>query len=265
MELLLKDRKVVITGAGDGIGRALALAFAEAGAQVAGCARSADRLESLSAEVSGSGHLFETADITSAEDIARFKEKVESTFGGIDVLINNAGSIGKLATFFELDDDDWQEAFEVNLLSAARLSRAFIPALKDSNAASIINISSIAASRPGEIFPHYAAMKAGMSALTASLATTLATDGIRVNTVSPGPVWTRSWELEAEQAAQASGKNIAKMADEIRASTASTVPLKRMGLPEDVTGLVLFLASDHASWITGSNFVVDGGVLRQPY
>ncbi len=265
MKLTLQNRKVVITGAGDGIGRALALAFAEAGAKVAGCARSADRLESLSREISGDGHLFETADVKNVDDIQRFAEKVNATLGGVDVLVNNAGAIGKLATFFDLDDNDWQEAFEVNLLSAARLSRAFIPALKKSSAGAIINISSIAASRPGEIFPHYSAMKAGMSALSSSLSTTLAPDGIRVNTVSPGPVWTRSWELEAEQAAEVSGKNIAEMADEIRASTAETVPLKRMGLPEDVTGLVLFLASDRAGWITGSNFVVDGGVLRQPY
>lgn len=265
MELSLQDRKVVITGAGDGIGRALALAFAEEGARVAGCARSADRLESLSKEITGNDHLFETADIKSAEEIQRFADKVNQTLGGIDVLINNAGAIGKLATFFDLDDNDWQEAFEVNLLSAARLCRVFTPALKQSDTASIINVSSIAASRPGEIFPHYCAMKAGMSALSASLSTTLAADGIRVNTVSPGPVWTRSWEMEAEQAAQASGKPKTEMAEEIRASTGETVPLKRMGLPEDVTGLVLFLASDRASWVTGSNFVVDGGVLRQPY
>ncbi len=265
MELSLKDRKVVITGAGDGIGRALALAFAEAGAQVAGCARSADRLKSLSTEIKGTGHLLETADVTNAEDIQQFFEKIEVSWDAVDTLVNNAGAIGKLATFFDLDDDDWQKAFEVNLLSAVRLSRAFIPVLKNSDFPGIINISSIAASRPGEIFPHYCAMKAGMSALSASLSTTLAKDGIRVNTVSPGPVWSRSWEQEAEQAAQASGKSQTEMAEEIRNSTASTVPLKRMGLPEDVTGLVLFLSSVHASWITGSNFVVDGGVLRQPY
>ena len=265
MKLSLENRKVAVTGAGDGIGRALALAFADAGARVAGCARSTDRLESLSNETQGEGHLFIPADVKRKEDIERFFGQVAEEFGGLDVLVNNVGAIGKLATFDALDDADWQEAFEVNLLSTVRFSRAFIPVLKKSTAPVIINISSIAASRPGEVFPHYCAMKAGMSALSSSLATTLAGDGIRVNTVSPGPVWSRSWDMEARQAAQAAGKTEAAMADEIRSGTAATVPLKRMGLPEDVTGIVLFLASGHASWITGANFVVDGGVLRQPY
>ncbi len=265
MKPSLKNRKVLVTGAGDGIGRALSLAFADADAQVAGCARSRDRLESLAKEATGDGHLFLPVDVRRNEDIESFAKTLAESFGGLDVLVNNVGAIGKLATFTELDDGDWQEAFEVNLLSAVRFSRAFIPVLKKSTAPVMINVSSIAASRPGEIFPHYCAMKAGLSALSASLATTLAGDGIRVNTVSPGPVWSRSWDLEAQQAAQGTGKPPAEMAEEIRNATAETVPLKRMGLPEDVTGVVLFLASENASWITGANFVVDGGVLRQPY
>lgn len=265
MKVLLDNRKVAVTGAGDGIGRALALALAAAGARVAGCARSQDRLESLSKEAEGEGHLFTTADVRRKEDIERFVKHITGDFDGLDVLINNVGGIGKLATFDGLDDADWQEAFEVNLMSAVRFSRAFIPVLKKSAAPAIINISSIAASRPGEIFPHYAAMKAGMSALSASLSITLAGDGIRVNTVSPGSVWTRSWDNEAREAAQAAGKTEEDMAAEIKSTTAAGIPLKRMGLPEDITGIVLFLASEHASWITGSNFVVDGGALRQPY
>ena len=265
MDTSLKGRKVVISGAGDGIGRALCLAFAKAGAQVAGFARSEDRLLDLAEEAEGTGHLFQTADATQSDDLRGFSEKAMEILDGVDILVNNVGDIGKLTTFFELSDEDWQRAFEVNLLSAVRLSREFIPELKKSDAPRLINISSIAASKPGEIFPHYSAMKAGLSALSASLSATLAADGIRVNTVSPGPVWTRSWDSEAQQAASVAGKNIQTMTESIRASTAESVPLKRMGLPEDVTGIVLFLASDQADWITGANFVVDGGVLRQPH
>ena len=265
MDAGLKNRKVVITGVGDGIGRSLALAFAAAGARVAGCARTVERLEHVQAEAEGRGHLFLPADVTRREDLQRFHDQVLETFGGVDVLVNNVGDIGRLSSFFELTDEEWRQAFEVNLLSAVRTTRLFVPALRHSGAPRIINISSIAGSRPGVQFPHYAAMKAGLSALSVSLAATLASDRILVNTVSPGPVWTRSWDLEARQAAEQSGRDPAEAAREIQQATAGGVPLGRMGVPEDVNGAVLFLASDQAGWITGTNLIVDGGLTGDPF
>ncbi len=264
MDLNLKGRKVLITGAGDGIGRAFAIEFAKMGAQVAGCARSQDRLTSLSKEIEGNGHLFYPTDLTKLEEVQTFHDKVMETLGGLDVLINNAGSILKLGGFFDVTDQDWQDSFNINLLSAVRLSRLFIPALKQSNTPRIINISSIAASRPGDMFPHYNAMKAALSNFTVSLAQTLAADKILVNSVSPGPVWTRSWQQEVDLASKDSDKNPNDIKEEIKTQIGQGVPLKRMGLPEDISGIVLFLASDNASWITGSNFTVDGGVTLSP-
>lgn len=265
MNLDLKNRKVLITGAAEGIGRALALAFGKAGARVAGCARTEPRLHALEEEMEGQGHLFEAVDVTQPEQLQKFHDRVLEQLGGLDVLVNNVGAIGKLATFHELTDQDWQESFEINLLPAVRLCRLFIPTLKHSGAPRIINISSIAGSRPGDVFPHYSAMKAGLSNLTVSLAQTLAPDHILVNSVAPGPVWTRSWEIEARNAAKQTGKPLHEVEAEIKNATAETVPLKRMGVPEDVTGLVLFLASDHASWITATHFTVDGGINQNPY
>ncbi len=265
MDLDLKDRKVLITGAAEGIGRALALAFGKAGARVAGCARTEPRLHALEEEMEGQGHLFEAVDVTRPEQLQKFHDRVLEQLGGLDVLVNNVGAIGKLATFHELTDQDWRESFEINLLPAVRLCRLFIPTLKHSGAPRIINISSIAGSRPGDVFPHYSAMKAGLSNLTVSLAQTLAPDHILVNSVAPGPVWTRSWEIEAQNAVKLTGKPLHEVAAEIKNATAETVPLKRMGVPEDVTGLVLFLASDHASWITATHFTVDGGINQNPF
>ncbi len=265
MDLNLQGRKVLITGAGDGIGRALALEFAEMGAQVSGCARSQDRLTSLSKEIKGKGHLFCPTDLTQMEEIQTLHGNVMEAFGGLDVLINNAGSILKLGDFFSVTDRDWQDSFNINLMPVVRLSRLFIPALKLSKAPRIINISSIAGSRPGDLFPHYSAMKAALSNFTASLAQTLAGEKILVNSVSPGPVWTRSWQQEVDLASENSDKNLSDLKEEIKAQTAQGVPLKRMGLPEDISGIVLFLASDRSSWITGSNFTIDGGVTRNPY
>ncbi len=175
------------------------------------------------------------------------------------------GSIQKLTGFFDLSDEDWQEAFDVNLMSAVRSCRLFSSTLKQSDSARIINITSVAASRPGDVFPHYSAMKAGLCNLTISLARTLAKEKILVNSVSPGPVWSKSWEDEARSIAEKAGNNLEDVAAEIRASSAETLLLKRMGVPCDVTGLVLFLASDLSSWITASNFTVDGGFAQNPY
>ncbi len=265
MDFDLKDRKVLITGAADGIGRALALAFGKAGARVAGCARTQSRLHALEEEIEGRGHIFQSVDVTKEDQLQEFHDHVLEQLGGLDILVNNVGAVGKLATFHELTDQDWRESFEINLLPAVRLSRMFIPTLKHSGAPRIINISSIAGSRPGDIFPHYSAMKAGLSNLTVSLAQTLADEHILVNSVSPGPVWSRSWENEAHEIANRTGKPPHEVEEECKSGTAQSVPLKRIGVPEDVTGLVLFLASDHASWITATNFTVDGGITQDPY
>ncbi|CAI2717229.1 SDR family NAD(P)-dependent oxidoreductase [Nitrospina watsonii] len=265
MDLNLAGRKVLITGAGDGIGRELALAFGKEGARVAGCARTTERLQALEKEIEGADHMFQYADVTQKDDLERFFWFAVEQLDGLDVLINNVGSIGKMAHFFDLTDDDWQAAFDINLLPAVRLCRLAVPELKKSKHPCILNISSIAGNHPGEVFPHYAAMKAGLSNLTVSLAQTLAADGIRVNTVAPGPVWTRSWQQEAEAAAKEEGTHVEEMAEAIRQSTADTVPLKRIGMPADVTGLTLFLASEQASWITGTHFTIDGGIVRNPF
>jgi NAD(P)-dependent dehydrogenase (short-subunit alcohol dehydrogenase family) len=259
MDLKLKNRKVIITGAGEGIGRALALAFAKEGAIVAACARSQDRLDSLSSELEGTGHVCFSADLANKEGVEFFYDAAIKELGQIDVLINNVGAILKLADFFDLTDQDWEDSFQINLMSAVRLARLCIPSLKQSECARIINISSIAAASPQDVFPHYSAMKAGLSNFTVSLAQSLAKDKILVNAISPGPVWSKSWENEI----QGDGAEQAKK--EIMEQTGATVPLKRMGVPEDITGLALFLASDQSSWITATNFSVDGGITRNPF
>ena len=261
MDLNLKNRKVVITGAGDGIGRALALAFAREGANVAACARSQDRLDALSDEMEDAGHLFTSADLATVKGVEAFYKNVMEQLGQVDVLVNNVGAVLKLANFYELTDQDWEDAFQINLMSAVRLSRHCIPSLKKSACARIINISSIAASSPQEVFPHYSAMKAGLSNLTVSLAQTLAPDKILVSSISPGPVWSKSWEDEARH----SGSDFEQAKKEIMEQTGKTIPLNRMGMPEDLTGLALFLASDSSAWITATNFTVDGGITRNPF
>ena len=207
------------------------MAFGEAGARVAGSARNSERLHAIEGKISGTGHFFSSADFSRPEDIQTFHDKTISAFGGIDILINNVGSIQKLAGFFDLSDEDWQEVFDVNLMSAVRACRLFSSSLKQSVSPRIINIASVAASRPGDVFPHYSAVKAGLCNLTISLARTLAEDKILVNSVSPGPVWSKSWDDEAESMAKRSGDDLQHVVAEIRSSSAETLLLKRMGYP----------------------------------
>ena len=259
MGLNLKNRKIIISGASDGIGRALALAFAKEGAQVAVCARNQGPLDTLSAEIEGEGHLFFSADLGKAEGVQAFHENVMNQWGHIDVLINNVGAILKLVNFFELTDQDWEDSFQINLMSAVRLTRLCIPALKQSACAAIINISSIAAASPQEVSPHSSAMKAGLSNLTVSLAKTLAPEKIRVNAISPGAIATPIFYGGSARAnTLTDAENEAKMA-KLTANLAKAVPLQQAGLAVDIAEGALYLASDASRFVTSHDLVIDGG------
>ena len=117
----LKNRKIIVTGAADGIGKAIALAFGKEGAQVAGCSRGAGGLDALAKEIEGSGHIFFAADLSKPEGVNAFFNKVQDVFGGIDILVNNVGAVLKLGNFFEVSDEDWENSFQLNLMSAFRL------------------------------------------------------------------------------------------------------------------------------------------------
>ncbi len=244
-------RRVVIMGGSRGIGRATALAFARAGAAVAICARGADALETTRAELEREGAMAYAApaDLARAEDIARFVPAAADALGGINVLVNNASGFGR-------DDDEagWAAAINVDLLATVRASHAALPYLERAGDAAIVNVSSIAAHRATKRNPPYGAIKAAIDHYTASQARSLAARGIRVNAVSPGSIEFPggTWERRrTEDPALYEG-------------TLAQIPFGRMGRPEEVAELILFLASRRASWITGQSIVVDGGQLLGP-
>ena len=181
------------------------MAFGEAGAKVAGSARNYERLRVIESEISGTGHFFYSGDFSKSDDIQKFYDETISAMGGVDILINNVGSIQKLAGFFDLSDEDWQEVFDLNLMSAVRTCRLFSSSLKQSVSPRIINITSVAASRPGDVFPHYSAVKAGLCNLTISLARSLASEKVLVNSVSPGRLRSKSWDQEAKRIDEKTG------------------------------------------------------------
>jgi 3-oxoacyl-[acyl-carrier protein] reductase len=242
----LDGYRVVIAGGSKGIGRGMALAFAEAGAAVSICARGAEALRATHeaiAAVGASVHS-ESCDLGDAQAIERYVRHAADALGGIDVLVNNASGYG-----FADDDEGWEAGFRIDLMAAVRASRVALPYLKASPRASILHTSSIAAFHPRARNAPYAAVKAALSQYTTSQALALAEHRIRVNAIAPGSVdfpdglWDRRRRDEPE----------------LYRATLARIPFGRFGAPEDIAHAALFLASPWAGWITGQTLCVDGG------
>lgn len=238
--------RVAVAGGSKGIGRAIALAFAEAGAAVSICARGAQALAETRAALAAFGQTVHAApcDLAEADAIAHWVDAAASALGGIDVLVNNASGYG-----FADDEDGWLAGFNVDLMAAVRASRHALPHLAASPHACILHTSSIAALHPRKHGAAYAAVKAALSHYTASQALALAPQRIRVNAIAPGSVdfpgglWDRC-----------------RRDDPARyAATLAKIPFDRYGTPADIAHAALFLASPAAGWITGQTLVVDGG------
>ena len=253
MDIDLKNRKVVITGASDGIGRSLALAFGEAGAHVAGCARNSDRLDSIEKEIDGIRHFFSSADFSKSKDIQVFHDEVISALGGVDVLVNNAG-IQHYGSVIETTEEEWDQVLGVNLKSIFLCSKYCIPEIQKQGSGSVINIASVQGIASQKRVCPYSASKGGAISLTRNMAIDFAEDNIRVNCVCPGSIDTPLLRAAAELTGN-SQQAIEEWAD--------AHVLKRLGQPEEVAQVVLFLASNKASFITGAAYVVDGGLITQ--
>ena len=241
-------RRVVVAGGSRGIGRSIAVAFAKAGAAVSVCARGADGIARIRAELAACGRPVHaaTCDLGDAAALARYIADAAAALEGIDVLINNASGLG-----LSNDEAGWAASLSVDLMATVRASDAALPFLKQSRAAAIINTSSISALQPSARTPPYGAAKAAVVHYTQSQAVALAPARIRVNSVAPGSIEFPGGMWEQRKIAEPALYN----------RILSTIPFGRLGMPEEVANAVLFLASDEASWITGQTLVVDGGQM----
>lgn len=258
MDLGLADRVVMISGASRGIGRAAAAAFAAEGSCLAVCSRNGDELRAaLKADGTPDERLLTLqADVSKPGDAEAFVRAALDRFGAVHVLVNNAGA-GLPAAFEDLADDRWAAVLEQNLWGTIRVTRAVLPAMKAGGGGRIINVSALSGLRPrlGQVASNVA--KAGVVSLTQSLAAELASDNILVNTVCPGMVLTSRWIARVAKLAREQG--ISEEEAQYRLAGYG-VPLGRFGQPREVAGIILFLASRHASYITGTAIGVDGGL-----
>jgi NAD(P)-dependent dehydrogenase (short-subunit alcohol dehydrogenase family) len=247
----LKGKVAIVTGSSQGIGRAVSLALAEAGANVAvNCDRSVGRGDEVAREIQSMGRqaMLVQADVSNADDVYRLVDSTESTLGPVDILVNNAG-IHVVGPIEELAEADWDRVMNVNLKGVFLCSQAVGKRMiKRGTGGAIVNIASISAFMPELYLGAYTPSKAGVLGLTRLLAVEWARHNIRVNALCPGPTMT---------ALQRSAYDT----EELLAARNSAVPMNRHAMPEEIAKVAVFLASDDSSYITGENIAADGGSL----
>jgi 3-oxoacyl-[acyl-carrier protein] reductase len=244
MKIDLTGRNALVTGSTRGIGRAIAESFAQSGARVAVVGRDQQRADEAAAAVGNNARGF-AADVSDTASVSRLVDDVEKAFGSIDILVNNAG-ITRDNLVMRLKDDDWDAVQNANLRGPFAAIRAVSRGMMKKRSGRIINIASIVGLIGNKGQANYAASKAGLIALTKSVAKELGSRNILVNAVAPGFIETEMTAAMTPEARDALGKQIA---------------LERLGKVEDVAAMAAFLASDLASYITGQVFVVDGGMV----
>jgi NAD(P)-dependent dehydrogenase (short-subunit alcohol dehydrogenase family) len=224
-------------------------------------ARNQQDLEQAVQEIQqrGGSALALAADVTNASEVQRLVQQAIARFGTIHVLVNNAGGAGAFASFEEVSDEDWINVFNLNVLSTVRLTRAILPYMQQQKWGRIINISSESGTQPDPFMPHYNAAKAAITNLTKSLSKAYAKDGILVNTVSPAFIRTPLVEQLFAAQAQQYGITPQEAEQAFLRQNRPHIELGRPGTSEEVASAVVFLASEAASFINGSNLRVDGG------
>ena len=244
MDLEIRGKGAVVTGGSKGIGRAIALALADEGANLALCARGEESLAATAEELQAKGvkvHA-QTCDVADADALGAFLDASRDALGGIDILVNNASGFG-----ISDDETGWKAGFSVDMMAAVRASWKVIPWFEEAGGGAIVHISSTSGLEAGSP-PAYAAAKAALMSHSKTLAAQLAAKGIRVNCVAPGSIEFPGgmWET------------IRKVNAPVYDSILSTIPSGRLGTPEEVANAVVFLASARASWISGVTLSVDG-------
>ncbi|QNP71117.1 SDR family oxidoreductase [Streptomyces roseirectus] len=248
----LAGKRAVVTGGSRGIGAAIVRNFLDAGAGVVTSARNPD-------PDAPSGATFVKADLSTADGVRAFADAALETLGGVDIIVNNVGGVRSFHPVLELEKD-WQYTMDVNFLASVRLNAALVPSMREAGGGSIVHVSTTATIAAYPMLYHYAAANAALESYSKGLSTELAPDGIRVVSVCLGNVDTPASKSARGQIVEYFGGDPASTdLDDLAKQWAAEIPLGRLGASQDVADAVSFLVSPRASWITGSNVVIDGG------
>jgi NAD(P)-dependent dehydrogenase (short-subunit alcohol dehydrogenase family) len=257
MELGLGDKVCLVTGSTGGIGLAAAKLLAEEGARVVVCGRDHDRLATARMEAGATRGV--RCDLGLPGEPERLVRETVEGLGRIDCLVNNVG-LAYQTSFEELEDPQWDELWQLNVMSYVRAIRAAVPAMRERGGGVIVNVASTAGKRPSTGMPNYSVTKAAVLSLSRLVADTYAKDGIRCNAVAPGPTATEAWLSEgglADQAAARSGKT----REDVLASVGAGRPLGRLADPDEIAAVIAFLCSERAAYVTGAAWSADGGTV----
>lgn len=265
MDLQLAGQVVLVTGGSKGIGLAAARQFAVEGAHVAIVARGREDLEAAGRVVTESGQRARTpgkvaaltGDMAAPDVPSRVVREVEDTLGPVDVLVNNVG-LAYQASFEEVSDEQWDELWQLNVMSYVRMTRAVLPSMRARGTGAIVHVSSTAGKRPSVGMANYSVTKAAVQSVARLVADTYAADGIRSMSICPGPTTSEAWMDEGGLADQVSrAKGISR--EDALAATGKGRPMGRMATPEEIASAIVFAASPRASYVTGAAWSVDGG------
>jgi NAD(P)-dependent dehydrogenase (short-subunit alcohol dehydrogenase family) len=257
MTIDLSGQVAVVTGGSEGIGAATVRALVAHGASVAFCARRREAAERLAADlksVPGLVHSYH-ADMGDSASTDAFLDAVEADLGPPDILINNVGD-SPSRNFLHMSDDDWNALFQLNLLSAVRCTRRFLPGMRARKSGRVVMVSTTGAKYPNPALIDYAATKAAMIATASALSKKYGPDGITINSVLPGLVRTPMWERTAREVASATKTD----PEAVFEQRAANVPLRRYATAEEIAALILFLVSPYGGYINGAALDIDGGL-----
>src|SRR5215210_1217619 len=257
MDLGLRDRVCVVTGSTGGIGRETARLLSAEGARVVVAGRKSDRVERTRREVGASfGIVCDLAEPGAPEELIA---EATASVGPVDVLVNNVGLAYQLP-LDEVSDEQWDEMWQLNVMSYVRATRAVLPGMRERSGGAIVNVSSTAGKRPSTSMPNYSVTKAAVLSFSRLVADLYAAEGIRCNAVTPGPTATEAWLGEgglADQQAVRSGSS----RDDVLEAVGKGRPLGRLAEPEEIAAVIAFLCSDRASYVTGAAWSADGGTV----
>lgn len=267
MDLGLSGRACVVTGASRGIGRVTARMLCAEGADVLLVARTEKRLLEAADECAAAGEEAGgraeslVSDITEPEAAERIIREAIDRLGQLDVLVNNAGT-AQWRDLDEVPDEDWYDAWELNVMAPMRLMRVAAPGMRDRGWGRIVNVSSTAGKRPSASMPEYSVAKAAELSLSRLYADRYAADGVLINAICPGPVKSELWMDEGGLLDQSKEMGGHSSREEALETAGSKRPIGRLAEPEEIAGAIVFLCSEHASYTSGAAWSVDGGTVQ---